>query len=113
MAKVYLAILGVFKKSSFECNYAAICKFEKMSIFENNQNMKWKYLPRKWSRIIVTSFTKDKTTLILFLAILGVFKKMVCAVTLRHMKIWETLAFFKKFKNWNRNIFQENEVDSL
>ena len=45
-----------------------------MGIFEKNRKKKWEYLPKNL-KIIVTSFTRDKTIVKVYLAILDVFKK--------------------------------------
>ena len=46
----------------------------KMDIFEKNQNLKWEYLPKKGSRVIVTSFSQTSTIVKVYFTILDVFK---------------------------------------
>ena len=45
-----------------------------MDIFEKNQNLKWEYLPKKGSRVIVTSFSQTKTKVKVYFTILDVYK---------------------------------------
>ena len=44
-----------------------------MGIFEKNRKKKWEYLPKN-KKIIITSFTQDRTIVKVYLAILDVFK---------------------------------------
>ena len=46
----------------------------KMDIFEKNRNLKWKYLPKKGGRVIVTSFSQTYTMVKVYFTILDVFK---------------------------------------
>ena len=46
----------------------------KFDIFEKNQNLKWEYLPKKESRIIVTNFSQTYTIVKVYFTIMDVFK---------------------------------------
>ena len=48
--------------------------FRKVDILKKNRNLKWEYLPKKGSKIIVTSFSKTYTIVKVFFTILDVFK---------------------------------------
>ena len=46
------------KKVDWALIMRQIEKFDEKDIFEKNWNLKWEYLPKKRSRVIVTSFSQ-------------------------------------------------------
>ena len=46
----------------------------KIEFFKKNRNLKWEYLPKKGSKIIITSFSQTLTIVKVYFTIFDVFK---------------------------------------
>jgi len=86
----------------------------KMGIFVKNRNYKWEFLPKKWSRLIVTSFITIYRAVKVYFVSLDVFK--ISGLGFNYDSIWnfeKKYNFLKKIEIWNGNIFRKVEVESF
>ena len=84
-----------------------------MDIFEKNRNLKWEYLTKKESRLIVTSFSQTQTIMKVYFTILDVFKIIVWAIIKRQFENLGKMDFLKKIEIQKGNFFQKEEAESL
>ena len=85
--KAYFTILEVFNISSFGYDYASIWKLEKNWHFKKKRNLKWEYLPKKGSRVIVTSFSQTYTIVKVYFTILDNFN--ISSLDYNYAAIWK------------------------
>ena len=107
IVKFFLTILGVFKKVVLAVIMQQFENLRKIAIFKKNGNLKWKCLSKEWKRIIVTSFTRNKTIVkISNLAILDFFK--ISSLGSNYAAIWK----FEKYSNFFKNARFEMGISS-